>query len=266
MVDASAEADLAGALERARVDIRVLHDLSELEDARRLFDAVWPADQTQLQPNLMKAIVHAGGYASAAYRAGEPVAAAFGFMGRSRREEGWHEHLHSHMAAVLPGYRDQHIGSAIKQHQRLWALTHGIDTIVWTFDPLVRRNALVNLVKLGADVDGFEVDFYGSMADAINADDPTDRLFAWWRVSSSRATAAGRGELGPVDVIAAKREGRDVLDVALPDDIVALRSSDPGAAARWRLDVRQALVSAFAQGRCITGLSTTGGYVLERTP
>ena len=33
----------------------------------------------------------------------------------------------------------------------------GIDTIVWTFDPLVRRNARVNLLKLGVDVDGFEV-------------------------------------------------------------------------------------------------------------
>ena len=254
------------ALERARVDIRVLHDLSDLEDARRLFDAVWPAEQTQVQPNLLKAIVHAGGYASAAYREGEPVAAAFGFMGRSRREAGWHEHLHSHMAAVLPGYRDQHIGSAIKQHQRSWALGHGIDTIAWTFDPLVRRNALVNLVKLGVDVEGFEVDFYGSMPDAINADDPTDRLFAWWRVSSPRAAAAGRGELGPIDVIAAQSQGRDVLDVPLPDDIVALRSSDPAAAARWRLEVREALVTAFAQGRRITGLSTTGGYVLERAP
>ena len=78
------------------------------------------------------------------------------------------------MAAVLPEYRDQHIGSALKMHQRAWALGCGIDTVVWTFDPLVRRNAFVNLVKLGADVEGFEVDFYGSMDDAINVDDPTD--------------------------------------------------------------------------------------------
>ena len=48
-----------------------------------------------------------------------------------------------------------------------------MDTIVWTFDPLVRRNARLNLIKLGADVDGFEVDFYGNMDDGINSGDPT---------------------------------------------------------------------------------------------
>ena len=58
--------------------VRPLHDLSDLDDARRVFDAVWPAadGSTQVPGNLLRAIVHSGGYAAAAYRGGEPIGAA----------------------------------------------------------------------------------------------------------------------------------------------------------------------------------------------
>jgi predicted GNAT superfamily acetyltransferase len=263
----SPEDDLAAAEERAQVQVRSLTDLSELADARRVFDIVWPANDgsTQVAGNLMRALVHAGGYASAAYRHGEPIGAAFAFVGRSQDEGGWHTHLHSHMAAVLDPYRDQHIGSALKFHQRVWALDQGIDTIVWTFDPLVRRNARLNLIKLGVEVEGFEIDFYGNMDDGINSGDPTDRLFAWWRLDSPRSYAASAGRLGPLDPTDLTIAGREVLEIELPDDIVALRASAPEAAATWRMAVREALQAAFAEGFRIIGVTATGNYVLERT-
>jgi predicted GNAT superfamily acetyltransferase len=256
--------DLARAEERARVTVHTLTDLSDLEVACRVFDLVWPAadGSSQVPRNLMRALIHAGGYASAAYRDGEPIGAAMGFIGRHRADDGWHAHLHSHMAAVLDPYRDQHIGSALKMHQRMWALEHHLDTIVWTFDPLVRRNARVNLLKLGTDIDGFEVDFYGQMDDGINTGDPTDRLFAWWRLTSPRVTEALAGRLVPVDPAAAP--GAALIEVPLPDDIVALRGIDPAGAARWRIVVREQLLAAFGDGYRIIGVSPGGGYVLER--
>jgi predicted GNAT superfamily acetyltransferase len=277
--------DLRLAEQRADVVIRSLNDLSELRDARYVFDTVWPSlgGSTQIQSNLLRALVHAGGYASAAYRGDEPIGAAFAVVGRSRRsargeprtgrpddsgrheKDGWHTHLHSHMAAVLEPYRDQHIGAALKMHQRDWALDKGIDTIVWTFDPLVRRNAVLNLVKLGVDVDGFEVDFYGEMDDEINTGDPSDRLFAWWRLSTPKVEAALRGELLRMDVAALRASGRDVIQIDLPADIVATRIADPAEAARWRFGIRAALISAFADGYAVTGVSVSGDYVLERT-
>jgi len=262
----SARGDLSVAEERAGVEVRSLVDLSELDDARHVFDEVWPSlsGSTQIQANLLRAQVHAGGYASAAYRDGVPIAAAFAFVGRSYAD-GWHTHLHSHMAAVVEPYRDQHIGAALKLHQRCWALEHDIDTIVWTFDPLVRRNAVLNIVKLGVDVDDFEVDFYGSMDDGINVGDPSDRLFAWWRLSSSRALAAMRGESVRLDVAKMGSRGRDVLEIALPADIVRLREADPQEAARWRLALRAQLTEALRAGYRIVGLSTDDAYVLERT-
>jgi predicted GNAT superfamily acetyltransferase len=261
----SPQDDLGAAEQRADVKVRSLLDLSELDDARWVFDTVWPSlgGSTQIQPNLLRAQIHAGGYASAAYRNGEPIGAAFAFVGR-HHDDGWHTHLHSHMAAVLEPYRDQHVGAALKMHQRVWALEHELDTIVWTFDPLVRRNAVLNLIKLGVDVRGFEVNFYGAMDDGINAGDPTDRLFAWWRLQSPRAVSALRGELSRIDVAGERAAGRDLREIPLPDDIVGLRSSDPASAGEWRLTVREALSRDLVDGYGIVGVSTGGGYVLER--
>lgn len=265
MIDAWADAHAAAA--RARVDVRAPATVTTLEDARAVYDATWTeADGTsQITSNLLRAVVHAGGLASVAYRDEVPVGAALAFVGRHQDSAGeWNVHLHSHMAAVLDGYRDQHIGAALKLHQRAWALDHGIDTIVWTFDPLVRRNVRLNLLKLGADVDGFEVDFYGSMDDGINTDDPTDRLFAWWRLDSDRVAAALAGGLPPVDVAARVAAGDEIRVVELPADIVAVRAADVAEATRWRTSVRQELLDGFAAGLAVIGIDASGNLVLGR--
>ena len=259
---ANARTALQEAELRANVQVVALRDLDELEDARRVSDTVWPEPNggTQLQPNLLRAMVHAGGYACAAYRAGRPIGAAIAFPGRHREPDGtWAVHLHSHMAAVLPEARDQGIGVAVKFHQRLWAIEQDIPVVVWTFDPLVRRNARLNLVKLGARARGYEVNFYGEMPDALNAGDESDRMFAWWEVASEHANLAGRGLLTTLD----PSTFDDALVIDLPDDIVALRASDPLAARDWRVSVRAGIQSALKQGKTIKGVSPDGGYVLS---
>lgn len=267
MTSRPADDDLRRAEQRADVEVRLLVEPSELADAQWVFDEVWPSDDgsTQLPRNLMRALVHAGGYCSAAYRDGRPIGAAFGVAGRHQEDGAWHEHLHSHMAGALEQYRNQHIGTALKLHQRVWALDVGIDTIIWTFDPLVRRNARFNLIKLGVDVDGFEPNFYGEMNDGINTGDATDRLFAWWHLESPRVEAAMTGQLTELDLAVLRMDGRDVREVELPDDIVAIRTADLTDAQAWRLRVREGLQAAFADGYRIIGVADHGGYVLERT-
>jgi predicted GNAT superfamily acetyltransferase len=256
---------LQAAESRSEVQIRTATTLAGLDDARMVFDSVWLSSEggTEVQPNMAQAIIHAGGYCSVAYVGDQPVGAALGFVGR-HRDSGWHVHLHSHVAAVLDGFRDRHIGSTIKTHQRVWALENEVPFVVWSFDPLVRRNAYVNLVKLGAQVRGYEIDFYGPMDDVMNAGDPSDRMFAWWEVSSDLAVRAAAGELSAIDLQARSDTGEDHLVVALPEDIIALRQSDPDAAKRYRFDVRQQLTDALAAGYRVTGISTNGDYVLER--
>ena len=65
--------------------------------------------------------------------------------------------------------------------------------IVWTFDPLVARNAWFNLARLGALPTGYLEDFYGPMTDAINAGMASDRLLLTWRLDDPAVAAACAG-------------------------------------------------------------------------
>ena len=259
LVDARLTA--ADSAARSGVVISELLDPVSQADARSVFDEVWPAEDgsTQVRANLMRALDHAGGYCVAAYDEadGAVLGATLAFLGRA--EDGTTV-LHSHMSAVIERVRDRHIGTAMKQHQRAWAWTHGVPVITWTFDPLVRRNAYINVCKLGIEVRGYHEDFYGPMHDAINAGDPSDRLVAWWSVRSRRAEQAAAGSIAPTCEESARDQG--VRLVATPDDIVSLRRSDPALARRWRLQVRAQLQEAFAEGLAIEGMTDLGAYVL----
>ena len=247
------------------VIIKRLHGAAELEDARLVCDLVWPkaGGGTEITKNLVTAMEHAGGYVSAAYlpeAPSRPVGAVVSFIARHRDAHGtWHTHLHSHMAAVLEEARDRGIGRLLKFDQREWALENQLAVVSWTFDPLVRRNARLNLLKLGATVNEYLVNFYGDMDDDLNTGDESDRMMAWWEVGSERVTQAVAGTLRPVTVLPA---GARVIE--LPDDIVALRGANPAAAHDWRLRVREQVQSALADGLVLYGVDAADSYVFGR--
>ena len=249
-----------GVCSREGIEIRSLELAAEIRHAQEIFDLVWPPLEggTQVTPNLLRAITHSGGYCSAAYINDEPVAAALAIVGLHATDSGPHVHLHSHMAGVLDEYRNRRIGTMLKAHQRWWAMSRGIDTIVWTFDPLVARNAKLNLVNLGVCVRGYEPNFYGAMTDAINIGEESDRVLAWWDLSGERARAAARGELGTITGLS---ESQVVVET--PPDIVALRASDPDVAREWRYAMRANLMREFSAGREIIGVTENGDYVLD---
>lgn len=250
----------SAALERARtaaaaagVEVRELRSLPEQEIARNLFDEIWPGEGTQITPNLLQAMVHNGAYLSGAFIDEQPIGAAFAFPGKDDEEI----HLHSHMAAVTPVFRDRQIGLALKLHQRWWGLEEGYRFIRWTFDPLVRRNAVLNLRKLGVEVIAYHADFYGQMPDAINAGDHSDRLMVQWELSSERVERALSGGLTVADA-----PGQ--VSVGLPEDIVAIRKQDVSEALAWRMRVREELMWRLDQGWRLLGLDTEDRYVLEQ--
>src|SRR4029453_7402172 len=90
--------------------------------------------------------------------------------------------------------RGRNLGYAIKVHQRAWAIERGLETITWTFDPPIRRNAWFNLAKLGALPTEYLVDFYGPIGDLLNGSDESDRLYLTWRLGAPLAAAACEGE------------------------------------------------------------------------
>ncbi|GGS83850.1 hypothetical protein GCM10010156_48120 [Planobispora rosea] len=255
------------------VVVRELHSLAEFQEVARLFDGIWrPAPGGEpVTVELMRALSHAGNYVAGAYGGdGTLAGASVGFLAAPAGEA-----LHSHVTGALPG---RGAGLALKLHQRAWALARGLERITWTYDPLVRRNAHFNLVKLGALPEEYLPSFYGVMGDAINAGDESDRVLAVWRLTEPRVTAAVRGEPVPAEVppdAAAGLEDRDghpapgradarVVLVAVPGDIETLRRRDPGAAKAWRHAVRDVLGGLMNEGAQVIGFHQKSCYVVER--
>jgi predicted GNAT superfamily acetyltransferase len=257
-----------------RLGVQVL-ELSEVDDQRaaaELLRRVWDADSPDRLVNagLMRAFSHSGNYVVGAYRGGQLLGAAVGFLGA--------DHLHSHIAGVEPGRQGSGVGYAMKLHQRAWALDRGLSTVCWTYDPLVRRNAYFNLCKLGARATEYLPDFYGPMEVGTNAGGPSDRMYVRWELTSPSANLAASGECQEVDpaggvvvlgrddrggpVPVAEAGGRRLL-VAVPADVEALRGTDPPLAARWRYALREAVTAAIERGYWVDGVTRDGWYVLE---
>jgi predicted GNAT superfamily acetyltransferase len=235
------------------IEIRMLGSADEMVELGEVFRQVWGSVTPLVTIEILMAITHSGGYISAAYetRRGEErmLGASVAMLARHLDRPA----LHSHITGLLPGARNTGLGRAMKLHQRQWALDHGIDWIVWTFDPLVRRNARFNIAVLGAEVHQYLASFYGTMNDAINAGDESDRLLVAWAVNDA-ATPAPRN-------VSTDQSHRQL--VPTPDDIVALRRTDPAAVSRWRHDVRVALTDALDRGDRISDFTPDGEYVIE---
>jgi predicted GNAT superfamily acetyltransferase len=231
------------------VTYSLVANLTETQVALALCRRVWGADAVRDVDLYFVAATH-GGYFGVAHLGEEPVGACFGLLSDGGRG------LHSHMTAVVPEHAGEGIGFGLKLHQRAWALENGIENITWTFDPLVRRNAWFNLVRLGAQVTGYEVNYYGALGDAINGNDESDRLMMRWPV---------KGNLGSV-LLPAEAD----LLVQTPDDIEALRAAEssictqPTPSSDWRLRMRAALLPLLTDGWSVAGLTGDYQYVLRK--
>ena len=99
------------------IEIKQLKTFCELNFARGIFDATWGMSfQSEITSNLLQAMVHSGSYLSGAFIKKELVGAAFAFPATNGGL-----HLHSHMTAVLPEFRDKGIGYSLKIDQWNWA-------------------------------------------------------------------------------------------------------------------------------------------------
>lgn len=263
----------ARAATRAGVQVMDESGMGPLRDVAALLTTVWGTspEGVPIPSDVLRGISHAGcSVAAARDGSGALIGAAVAIVSPGRAS------AYSLIAAVRPEAGDTGIGFALKQHQRAWALGHGLESMTWTFDPLVSRNARFNLTKLGAHGAEYVPDFYGQMTDEINSGE-SDRLVALWPLASERTIACSTGdpspielpELTPEDITAAGPDGhpqlartQDALWCRVPRDVVALRAQDPAQAARWRRSVRDALVPAFGSGYRAVGVTRSGWYQL----
>jgi predicted GNAT superfamily acetyltransferase len=232
-----------------KLRVEALQTLEEQSQAVRIFDLVWSLDSgTEITPNLLQAMVHSGSYLSGAFIDDKCVGAAFAFPATTGGL-----HLHSHMTAVLDEYRDQGVGYALKIDQWHWAKKNNYSEISWTFDPLVSRNAKLNLIKLGVNISSYHPNFYGDMPDALNAGDESDRLMVSWKVV---------GENPVQRELVSTPKSNDIL-IQIPADIVAIRSKDWEENLHWRRKVREQFLQAFEKGGQVVGFSTNSEYVVQ---
>lgn len=245
------------AAERAGVRLR---PLTSLEDADAILEVMAATWSEAMPRETIRALAGSGNVPWGAVAGDEVVGYVLGWAAISTTD-GLHEH--SHMLAAMPDRRHAGIGYALKLAQRASCLDRGIHIVRWTFDPLVARNAHLNINKLGATCDGFHRDYYGSMPDSINAGDRSDRLVVRWtldappappevptrapRVVSSRGDPeAPRPEPG-----AGEPADDGVVAIEVPRDHAALRGDDPGLGAAWRETVGEAFERWLVDGRAV---------------
>ena len=238
-----------------RIEIRVAHTPADSALIADLFDKVWDV-KSMVSPEIMTASLHNGGYGSVIYiesgKMFRPVGAAFALVGRALPGLNG-PNLHSHATGVLPEFVGKGIGEMIKRHQWDWAKENGFDTITWTFDPLVRRNAHFNVIKLGATVLGYHQNFYGELDDGINAGEQSDRVLVRWNVAGVAAPQANTFV----------EPSQTAVVIETPADIEQLRKTDRVQSDGWRAGQRAAFESAQLSGLSVVGLSNVFSYVLD---
>jgi predicted GNAT superfamily acetyltransferase len=207
-----------------------LRPLTTVDDADRINDviqATWGGQR--LDREVVRALAESGNVPWGGFDDDRLIGFVLGWAGVD--DEGIH--VHSHMLAAVPDRRHRGVGYALKLAQRAQALEQGIPVVRWTFDPLVARNAWLNLGKLGALVDRFERDYYGEMTDDLNAGERSDRFMVRWELDRAPGSR-------PVAVPA--------TEIAIPPDLYTLREQDPERARAWRDDVATAAEAALARG------------------
>jgi predicted GNAT superfamily acetyltransferase len=262
--------DLARAAARsAAIDLRPLTAFEQFDGAIQVMTETWGPFQL-LPREVFTALAHSGNVPWGAYDGDRLVGFVLGWAGV---DDGG-LHVHSHMLAALPDRRHRGVGYALKLAQRAQALDQGIHVARWTFDPLVARNAWLNLGKLGAFADRFGRAFYGEMTDDLNRDDRTDRLVVRWEldpeprprpVPSDLPTvlsAAGDPE-APEPVAGDAPDHRGAV-VEVPRDHPAIRDRDRELARRWRETVADALEACLAAGLLVSAFDRgRSAYILE---
>lgn len=249
--------------------IKLLETNDECLSAAGLLARTWGTslESAPLSSDLIRSMIHAGGCAVAALLGDQLVGIAVAVAGAPSSPS-----VYSLIAAVDRAHAARGVGRALKEAQRAWALERGATSMVWTFDPLIRRNAHFNLNRLGAEVVEFCPSFYPPMHDAINRNDLSDRLAVRWDLARPRVGSDDPFDapvvLEPTSSGGPRRAtpppGSPAVLAGLPEDIEGLRIHDPGVAARWRAELRDVLATSLEAGYQVAGLTASGYYVLRR--
>ena len=274
--------------------IKILDTIEQMEQVEHLQSIVWPGSEVDVVPaHLLITAVHNGGFVVGAYPSayGEDlphplVGFAFGFPGLYATPDGPRLKHCSHILAVHPEFRGKGLGFRLKRAQWQLVRKQGIDRITWTYDPLLSRNAHLNITRLGAVCNTYRREVYGEMRDGLNVGLASDRFEVDWWVNSQRVnqrlSSKARPRLDWEHFLAAEAEiinpsqvdengwvvppaineirdqlvpgsrKQNIILVEIPADFLSLKAAKIELAREWRTVTRILFENLFESGYLAT--------------
>jgi predicted GNAT superfamily acetyltransferase len=222
------------------VEIKECDSLDALAECVQLQREVFALPEVELSPVRHFVVTrNAGGFTLGAYVRGRLAGFVLSVPAFLHGERAFY----SHMTGVRSEFQGLGIGAKLKWAQRERAIAEGVAYIKWTFEPIKAKNAYFNLEKLGAHVAEYQRNFYG--IDYATAGPQiglaSDRLFAEWDLGSEKVRVLASGK--------AYYETRSpAARIEIPDNWSSLVASDPEAALREQLRIREEFEAAFNKG------------------
>lgn len=250
------------ATDDAQIEIRAAKSRADFEACVELQRDTWGASFSEVVPvSMMQVTCKMGGICMGAFApGGEMLGVVYGVTGvRNGELAHW-----SHMLAVRPRARNMGIGKRLKLAQRETLVAQGVNTMYWTYDPLVARNAHLNLNLLGASIDRFVPDMYGASDSDLHRLG-TDRFIVRWDLHGERSVAARarresrarRGGPRPMLGIPGDKTrvplGREAVEVVIPRDIEAVEARSFDEALGWRHASRRVFRRLLGGGYEVSG-------------
>ena len=234
----------------AEIKIRECATIREFDASIKLQREVFGLPDLEISPRRHLIVSRqAGGWTLGAFAEDRLV----GFVHHLVALQGDEVAGYSHMMAVAADYQNKGLGAQLKWAQRERALTEGRKFIKWTWEPMRARNAHFNLNRLGAIVEAYAENFYGTdyLPDQVGQGEAargidSDRLFASWHLGGDRVAELAQGRQP-------RSWGPPAQTIEIPSDWVAMLREDVNLARRELLRVREEFKQAFAAGLVCAG-------------
>ena len=243
------------------ISIRRVRTNEEYDACVRMQHAIWGEDFTEAVPaTILKVTQQIGGVTAGAFDpGGRLLGFVFGMMGSM---DGALVHW-SDMLAVHHEARNKGLGRRLKLFQRELLRPLGVERMFWTYDPLVAKNAFLNIVRLGARPTEYVIDMYGADThSALHSGLGTDRFIVAWDLTkdggaNTRSEADVESDVrnAPIAGPATELPDADLVRVEIPADIDAVLARDVSVAATLRTSTRRIFTHYMDRHYRVAGFS-----------
>lgn len=253
-----------------KYEMRSLSTYNEYKACEWLQGEVLGYDEIEILPyQILQSFVKSGGAVIGAFDGEALIGATIGYTGLMANGVPYHR---SQRLAVLPKYRGQGVGEALKFAQADLARRLGLSLMCWTYDPLRSVNAHLNVHKLGVTSHRYIANAYAATTSKRDAGVPIDRLWVEWDLTGR---PKGRTTDAQNSVVALYAKGQfpaepnlgidaPEITVQIPPDIDAVKAAGIEGVVAWRAATSAVFKHYFACGYVVRDYLRGVGYVLTR--